>query len=107
MRAGSLRHLLIIEEKISTVDGYAGRSDTWTEKYKVLGSLNPLTGREFFAAQQYESEVNAKAEIRYEPGITNAMRLKHEDLFYNIVFVQNSEFRNRRIVLMLSEGLRD
>lgn len=107
MESGKLRHALVIEENLSTDNTHGDRLDNWVVFARVRGSLHPLTGREFFTAQQYESEVKSKARIRYRAGITTAMRVLHGGLIYNIVFVQNIEMRNREIVLMLSEGLRD
>jgi SPP1 family predicted phage head-tail adaptor len=107
MRAGSRRHLLVIEQSVPTIDSVGGRVDAWVEYCQVHGSLSPLSGREFFAAQQYETEVKAKSWILYFPGITNDMRIRHDGLIYNIIFVQNIDLKNRDICLMLSEGLRD
>ena len=107
MRAGALRHLLEIQENQPVTNSYGDRTDNWIPLLRVRGSLQPLTGREFFTAQQYESEVRIKARIRYRAGITTKMRVKHDGLFYKIVFFQNINMRNREIVMMLSEGLRD
>lgn len=107
MESGKLRHLFIIEENTPTVDSFGSRIDSWAKFVSVHGSIAPLSGREFFAAQQYEAEVKAKARIRFIPGIEETMRLLHDGLYYNIIFVQDRDMRHRELTLFLSGGLRD
>lgn len=107
INAGRLRHLLTIERPVNVVDSYGDAITGWEKFVEIRGSLSPISGRELFLASQYETEIKAKAAIRYYPGITPDMRLKHAGLSYNIVFIQNVDMRNRWINIFLSQGLRD
>ena len=55
MRAGELRHKLIIQTPTETADGLGGYSVAWDDAKTVWGALWPLRGREYLANQQVGS----------------------------------------------------
>lgn len=105
MRAGQLRHQLVIEEATETRDAHGQAVATWSTFATVPGSVEPLTGREIFAAAQPQGEITARARIRYLAGVTEKMRITFESRIYAITAVIDREQKHRELELLLSEGL--
>ena len=59
----------------------------WQDVATVWASIEPLSAREFIAAQAVQSDVSVRVSVRYRPGITAAMRLLHDGKTYNITGV--------------------
>lgn len=107
MRAGRLRHLVIIQEPTETNDTQGQAVKTWGTFATVHAAVEPLTGREYFAAQQINAETSTKITIRYLAGITQKMRVSYDSRLYNIEGMKNIGERDRQIELMCSEGVND
>lgn len=76
MQAGKLRHRGDIQLKPATQDEYGEPSSNYQTVWpNVPFALEPLSGREFFAAQAINAEINAKITIRWRPGITAMHRM--------------------------------
>ena len=107
MRAGLLRHRLIIQEPISSTGGgvSASRKQSFEDSKTVWGAVWPLRGQELLTAQQLGSEVSSRIRIRYTAGITprNRIRLGDTTTYYDIVSVINPEMRNIYLDLMVRE----
>lgn len=78
MQAGRLRHRVTIQRAVDVkTDSGAVRTeyvdwlDTWAE-------VAPLMPREFWAAQQVQSDITAKIRVRYRPGMNAKMRVRHQ-----------------------------
>ncbi len=78
MQPGKLRHRVDIQVKPTTQDEYgepnAAYVNVWTN---VPAAIESLSGREFFAAQQINAEINAKITIRWRDGVTPMHRVVH------------------------------
>jgi len=74
VRAGNLRHLIDIQQAIEIKDAYGAVTETWISVGKVRAGIYQLSGREYFAAQQINSEINAKLVIRYQGNLNTKMR---------------------------------
>lgn len=105
MRAGHLRHTLVIEEAAETRDAHGQAVATWSTFATVPGSLEPLNGREFIASAQVQAEVTARARIRYLEGVTAKMRISFEGKIYAITAVIDRELKHRDLELLLAEGV--
>ena len=107
MRAGSLRHRLIIQEPTSSTGGGFGasRKQDFQDWITVHGAIWPLRGVELLTAQQLGSEVTSRIRIRYKDGITPRHRIQLGDTttYYDIVSVINPEKRNIYLDLMVRE----
>jgi len=64
MRAGTLRHRLTFQRRVVLPDEVGGEVESWGNIATVWARIEQLTGREFFAAQQINSEINTKITIR-------------------------------------------
>lgn len=107
MRAGRLRHRLLIQRKVEAQPAGGGGDIVfdWEEFASVWGELIPLSGKEFMAAQEFKSEIVARATIRTLVGVDANMRLIYRGVAYNIAAVLPDPTFARHITLMLSQGL--
>lgn len=102
--AGDLSHKLRIEQKTETQSSSGAVGVTWALLATVWGDLQPLTGKEFIAAEQMTSKIEAKAYIRYRTDVTANMRIVFKSVNYNIEAVLPDPRFAERLMLMLSSG---
>lgn len=109
MRAGKLRHRVRIERPIQVQDPVTGGLVTdWVLVATVWASIEPLSAREFIAAQASQSEVSARVGMRYRDGIDATMRIVHRGKVYNIAGVlPDPESGRHYLTLPVSEGVND
>jgi len=107
MRAGRLRHLIVIEQASEANDSQGQAIKTWSTFATVHAAVEPLTGREYEAAAQINAETTTRITIRYLAGITQKMRISYDSKLYNIEAMRNIGERDRQIELMCSEGVND
>lgn len=103
MDAGKMRHRLVFEQATRTSNALNEGVPTWATFATLWGNVQPLRGREFFAAQAANSEVTAKIETRYKAGIKADMRIKQGTRIYEIVSMENEGMRNRKLFFMVKE----
>lgn len=78
--AGNLRHRVRIEAPVRTQDETTGEmTTTWQLVEEVAASIEPLSARDFVAAQMQKSTITVRIVIRYRSGLNTAMRLVRTD----------------------------
>lgn len=107
MRIGKLRDLVTVERKTTARDTDGGERVVWADVGDQWASIEPLSGREFFAAQQAQSELVVKIRMRYPSDVRAEDRITYAGVNYNVGAVMNIENRNREIVCMCSQGVND
>lgn len=108
MRAGSLKHRLIIQSKSSTGDGMGGSVVSWTDEQAVWGAIWPLRGQDLFIARQMQSEVTHQIRIRYVSGITPEKRIRLSDstTYFDILSPPiDTEYRHRELTIYARENV--
>ena len=107
MRAGKLRHRIVIQEQKVVQNATTGEeTKTWVDCFNVAASIEPLSTREFIAAQAQQSEVTGRVVIRYQDGITSDMRIVYRDKTYRIHGVQaDVKSGLEYLTLPVSEGV--
>lgn len=103
MRAGSLRHRVLIESRQTSVGDLGGSIITWPELDTVWANVEPLRGQEYLAGQQLSNKVVAKITIRYRGDVTTDMRATWGTTVYDITDVVNVKGRYERLELMCQE----
>lgn len=110
MRAGELRHSLIIEAKTMTVDANGDRTEAWATFVECWGSIATGTGREFFAAKQTLVDLSHVISMRFTAGVKHDMRVKFVDpknsnvvRYFNIRAILNPDERSERLAIQASE----
>lgn len=105
MKIGQLRHRIVLQEYTSTQDSFGAEVQSWVDIATVWASIEPLSGREYFAAQQINAEVSTKITIRYRAGIKPTMRIIFKSRIYEILSVINTREQKRELTLMCKEVL--
>ena len=103
MRAGALRHVVAIEGATLTRGEGGVDAEAWTEEATVAASVEPLAGRELFAAQQAGSRVSHRVRMRYRPGVTPAKRLVYRGRVLNILSAIDVGERRRELEMLVEE----
>lgn len=103
MNPGQLRHRITIQQKTRVQNEYGEEIADWVDVASVWASVNPISGREFFAAEAVNSEVTHKINMRYRSGITPDMRVKFKERYFQIIVVMNLQEKNVELQLLCKE----
>lgn len=103
MNPGILRHRITIQELREGQDEAGQPVQEWQDVATVWGAVEPLRGREYFAAAQVQAEVTTRIRIRYSKGIKPDMRVLYDGRLYNINAVIDPEERHMELQLMCRE----
>ena len=74
IRAGRLRDKVVIESYTVTKDAIGGEVQSWSTYATRSCSIEPINGKEFFAAQGESKEVSVRIRFRYESDMLNTKR---------------------------------
>jgi len=99
----TLRHRVIMQKQLTEIDSFGSEINTWQDIATVWASVEPLKGREFFAAQKENAETTVRICVRYRTGISPAMRIKFDDKIYEIIAIIDVEERHIELQLMCQE----
>uniref|UniRef100_UPI00376EA4BE phage head closure protein n=1 Tax=Ectopseudomonas hydrolytica TaxID=2493633 RepID=UPI00376EA4BE len=86
LKAGRLRHRVDIQARQDVQDPNTGDvTPTWVTVWpNVPAAIEPLSAREFIAAQAVQSQVVARITMRYRQGLDASMRILHKSTVYDI-----------------------
>lgn len=109
-----LKHRLTLQQEVQTPDGSGGYEKSWTDVVDLWAEILPITssgsgngrssGRETFVAGQIQAEISHRILLRYQDGVTPAMRLLYDGRIFHIKYVANSEERGETLELLVLEG---
>ena len=108
IQAGKLRHRVTIQSLSAGSPQQTGSGmpdESWATVATVSASIEPLSGRELFAAQEHHAETTTRIRIRYRSEVTAKMRVSHGGTTYNILSVIDPEKRHKEIQLMCADGV--
>lgn len=103
MIAGRLRDRLTIQKSATVGDGYGEHTETWQTYATIWGRYEALRGREYWDAQQTNSEITGKVETRYLEGITPKMRIQFEGRTLRIIAVTDPGEAHRELLIFVRE----
>lgn len=95
---GSFRHDIVFLYQTDEKDGYRARLDEWFEYKKVKASKEPLIGKELYAALTEDTKIEVKFRMRYFPGVTAAMRIRHGGETYRIISAVDVDAAHKELV---------
>ena len=105
--AGKLRHRITLQQYTGSADDYGDirRQDdaNWRTAAVVWAAVDPISGREFYAAEQAQSELSHKVRIRYRQGVKPGMRLLLGSRRLYIQSVIDWEERHESLLPMVQE----
>lgn len=103
MRAGTMRHNLIIEKQTSTQDDTGQPRNEWLPKGSVRAAIVPMNGREVTELGKQIGEITHRIFTRYHDEIGQDCRLVEGTTTYEIVQLLNKDMRNRELELTCKE----
>jgi len=103
MKAGSLRHRVIIQQLATGQDSAGAITETWSDFATVFAAVEPLSGREYWQAQQVAAETSIRVRVRYLAGIVPTMRVLYGSRILQILSIVDPEERHREIQFMCRE----
>lgn len=104
---GKLRKRITFQQFDGTLDSAGDILDdvdaNWDDFKSVWASIDPVSGREFYEAEQSQSEVSHKIRCRYFNGLKTAMRIKYGTRIFRIVSVIDWQERHDSFLIMAKE----
>ena len=105
--SGTLRHRIIFQSFNGETDSYGDILDeddaNWTDSRKRWASVQPISGKEFYAAEQSQSEVTHKIRCRYFPGATPKMRILFNNRKFKIISILDFNEHHEELLIMAKE----
>ena len=93
------RYKIDFLKRVQGYDEFGEPVDEWqTHIAGIWASYEPLLGNEYFTALTNDTKVEVKFNMRYIPGITNDMRIKHGNDVYEILSAVNVKGLNRELL---------
>lgn len=108
LAAGRLRHRVTIEARDEVKDPRTGAVEyTWAPVFSdVPAAVEPLSGREYIAAQQLQSEVTVRVTMRWRAGLDPKQRIRHGLKIYNpVAFMPDPDSGLEYVTAPCSEGV--
>lgn len=108
LEAGKLRHRVSLQSQLQTQNPVTGDiAITWVEVAEIWASVEPLSAREFIAAQAVQSNVTTRITIRKRE-VDATMRIVYGSTVYNIHGVLSDPMSgNEYLTLPCSQGVND
>lgn len=94
MRAGNLRHKIVLQQKTVDDNTYGQSIPTWTDQIITYAAIWPLRGVEKMESLKLDNEVSHKIRIRYQKDAHPKMRIKFGERYFNILSIINPDERN-------------
>ena len=108
MQAGTLNKRVKISQLVTGSPAFdeVGQPNTsWEELATIWAAIEPVSGREFWAQQQIQSEITARIRIRYRNDVTVGMKAECNGKTYMIKYIIDYQESHKELWLMCSEGV--
>ena len=105
MRAGDLRHRLILQQPVESTSDFGETVISYETVDTVWGAVEPNTGKRYFEAMQANSEVQGAVRLRYRSDIEATWRILYGSRVLQIVSIVNPQERNRELLVYYKEAL--
>lgn len=107
MRAGRLRHRVVLQSRTTAQNAYGEQVVSWTNTGTYWAAVEPVTGKERFASGERVHEQDVRVVMRYVGEIDTTQRISFDSKVYDIKAVINKDERNREYELLCSVGVSD
>lgn len=105
MQIGRKRHRVKIKKQKITNNAYNEPVVTYEDQATVWAEIKPLAGREFWAAQQVNSEMTGEIRIRYRSDIKPTMIVELGTRTFEILSIYDSMEKRQETILRVKEVL--
>lgn len=108
-----LRHRVDIQALTVELDSNGVTTEEWqtirdsNEPELIPASIEPLSGREFIAAQAVQAGVTTRITLRWRDELKPSMRILHEGNPYNILAILPDPTLRRHLNLMCASGVNE
>lgn len=104
MKAGKLRHLVVLQTPSNTTSNTGDVQTGWATFKTLYANVVPLSGRDFYSAKAINSDITHRVELRWLPGVQPNMRVLHDGRLLELVSPPiNVNERDRELHLMCKE----
>lgn len=102
----TMQERIIIQKSITGNDSNGNHILLWEDYYSCYSYVNNLSGNEYWAAAQVNSQVDLNFIIRYCSEVAHLdsehYRIIFRNQLYNIIFVDNVQYKNKSLKLRAS-----
>ena len=105
VRAGEYRNYVTIQTVTTTQGSDGSSTESWATYISLWAKIKPLTGREYYSAQQTQAELTHNIFCRYTSGIVPNMRVLWGTRIFDIMEVVNVNERGEEIIMRCKERL--
>ena len=95
--------MITIQSPVESVNTLGERVITWSDVDMVHAAVEPIRGREFFAAEQVQAEFSHRVVMRYRDGMTTRMRVLHLGRVLQINTIIDVDERHKELQMMCRE----
>ena len=106
VRARKLRHKITIQSVTQSTDARGGPTETFSTYAIRRAEIKPLSGREYFANQQVQSQSSIWFKVRYDnttKRIDPTYQVSYDSRIFDIESVINVDEKDQELVLMCVE----
>ncbi len=103
--ASRLRHRIVIESPVLTMDSAGGFTTVWNNFAQVWAEILPKGGQEIVEGEQITASRKLIITIRYIKGLTEKMRVTYQERKFDIVNILNPYQENILLEIMLQEKM--
>lgn len=103
MRAGKLRHPIVIQQASESNNSIGEPIATWTTYAERRASIANPGGGESFGNHQINAEANLNFTLRHLSGVTTKMRVSFDSRVFDILAIRNPMERNKTLILECKE----
>ena len=105
MRAGSLRHKIIIQQLTVANDTWGHSAETWTDQVTTYAAIWTLRGTERMESLKLDNEITHKIRVRYKRDLNPKMRIKFGERYFNILSMVDPDERHIYYEMMANEEI--
>lgn len=103
MTIGGLNRRVEILQFVEERDGFGGVDGRWEIVGRVWARIEPVSGTEFFSAQQINAETVTRVTIRFYAGLTVMHRIRYGDKLFEITGITDTATAHRWTVINCKE----
>ena len=107
IRAGTLRHQIIIKKKQESLNEYNEPIKTRVPYLTTRAKVKPIKGTETYINHEIHSDLTHLITLRYHEGITPLQRVIYGDRVLEILSVIDVDERHRAIQILAKEDADD
>jgi SPP1 family predicted phage head-tail adaptor len=103
IRAGRLKHRVIIQSPVVAKGAAGGEVITWVHFRTVYAGVEPRTAKQIFTSAQLVSEISHVVIIRFIPGLSVKQRILYGTRIFEIKNTIDVEEKHERIEIHCKE----